>query len=57
MSIALSFLGLFLWDKISKVGLIGEIYGHFYSFKYTIVKLLKYVILIVKALCGSLQNI
>ena len=39
MSIAFSFLGLFLWDKVSKVGLIGEIYGHFYSFKYTIVKL------------------
>lgn len=30
---------LFLWDKVSKVGLVGEPYGHFHSFKYPAVKL------------------
>ena len=30
---------LFLWDKVSEVGLVGEPYGHFHSFKYPAVKL------------------
>ena len=28
---------LFLWDKVSKVALIGELNGHFHSFTYTMI--------------------